>query len=265
MFYLPTAPDQKTFSIPAARDAECRIAADGLPVPPQHLWSGYGSSPEEYVESGRRNVQALLAAVTGHGRAGFAAAAGPILDFGCSAGRMIRHLPAFVGRAAPLWGVDVSPEHVWWCKRHLGSVARFAATSLVPHLPFPDATFQLVYAGSVFTHIDDLADAWLLELRRVTRPGGRLYLTIHDEHTVALLQGREARSWLAHVMQGDRTMLRVTDGAALAVWNRGPESQVFYDSRWWTQNIATMFDVLARLPEDYGYQTAYVLERPAGP
>ena len=264
MFYLPTAPDQNTFSIPAQPDADVAMDATGLPVPPQPLWSGYGSSPEEYLESGRRNVQAMLASSTAHGRPGFAPDAGPILDFGCSAGRMIRHLPAFVGPTTPLWGIDVSPEHVWWCKRHLGAVARFAATSLVPHLPFQDGTFQLVYAGSVFTHIDDLADAWLLELRRITRPGGRLYLTIHDEHTVALMQGRESRSWLAQVMQGDRTMLRVTEGAAMAVWGRGPVSQVFYDSRWWTQNLATMFDVLARLPEDYGYQTAYVLENRGG-
>jgi ubiquinone/menaquinone biosynthesis C-methylase UbiE len=47
--------------------------------------------------------------------------------------------------------------------------------------------FDLIYCGSVFTHIDDLADAWLLELRRITRPGGRIYVTVHDKHRADLM------------------------------------------------------------------------------
>ena len=33
----------------------------------------------------------------------------------------------------------------------------------------------------MFTHIDELESPWLLELRRILRPGGLLYATIHDE------------------------------------------------------------------------------------
>ena len=58
-----------------------------------------------------------------------------------------------------------------------------------PHLPFEDRSFGLVYCGSLFTHIDDLAEAWLAELHRVLRPGGRLYFSIHDQHSVRILEG----------------------------------------------------------------------------
>jgi ubiquinone/menaquinone biosynthesis C-methylase UbiE len=46
--------------------------------------------------------------------------------------------------------------------------------TILPHLPFEDRSFDVVYAGSVFTHIDDLAQTWFLELRRVLHAGGML-------------------------------------------------------------------------------------------
>jgi hypothetical protein len=42
----------------------------------------------------------------------------------------------------------------------------------------------------VFTHIDDLADAWLLELKRILRPGGRLYITVLDKNSLQSLINR---------------------------------------------------------------------------
>jgi SAM-dependent methyltransferase len=50
-----------------------------------------------------------------------------------------------------------------------------------PSLPIPDNHFDLITGFSAFTHIDDLESPWLLELRRILKPGGLLYLTIHDE------------------------------------------------------------------------------------
>lgn len=50
---------------------------------------------------------------------------------------------------------------------------RFVTTTTLPHLPFADGYFHMIHAGSVFTHIADLAEAWLLEIRRVlARAGG---------------------------------------------------------------------------------------------
>ena len=108
-----------------------------------------------------------------------------ILEFGCAAGRMIRHLPE-IAPNAELWGVDQNAERIRWCIENLTPAIHFATTTMVPHLPFEDRYFDLIFCGSVFTHIEDIQESWLLELGRVLRPSGKLYITIHDEHTVTV-------------------------------------------------------------------------------
>ena len=49
-------------------------------------------------------------------------------------------------------------------------------------MDFPDAEFDAVVGVSVFTHLpNQLQDIWLAELRRVTKPGGVLILSVHSE------------------------------------------------------------------------------------
>ena len=51
-----------------------------------------------------------------------------------------------------------------------------------PPLPYGDGQFDLVFNHSVLTHLDErLQDLWLAELRRITKPGGVLMLTVHGE------------------------------------------------------------------------------------
>jgi SAM-dependent methyltransferase len=50
-----------------------------------------------------------------------------------------------------------------------------------PPLPFESEKFDLVYAVSVFTHIDQFWASWMVELHRVLAPGGFLVATIMSE------------------------------------------------------------------------------------
>ncbi len=118
-----------------------------------------------------------------------------VLDFGCAAGRMLRYFGGVADRNE-VWGVDIRAEHIAWCQEHLSPPFRFATTTTHPHLPFEDNSFRFIYACSVFTHIGDLEDTWLLELRRVLRPGGRLFATVHDNHTIELLSSSPPGHWL---------------------------------------------------------------------
>ena len=54
-------------------------------------------------------------------------------------------------------------------------------------LPFEDGSFELVWASEVIEHVTDTA-RWLLEVRRVLSPGGRLLVTTpsHGRLRVAL-------------------------------------------------------------------------------
>ena len=103
-----------------------------------------------------------------------------VLDFGCGSGRVIRNL---VDGAEPgrFHGTDIDPELVDWCARNLSGV-QWRRNDFEPPLDYPDESFDLVYAVSVFTHLDEaLQLAWLEELHRIVRPDGILLLTVHGE------------------------------------------------------------------------------------
>lgn len=229
-----------------------------LPVPPRNLWLGYGDSEASYVESGRADVESMTAILA---RAGFDlnTTAQPILDLGCGGGRMIRHLRAATTRTQ-VWGLDISAPHIGWLKMNLAPPFRFAVNTTVPHLPFPDATFGLIYCGSVFTHIDDLAESWFLETRRVLAPGGILFCTLHDDHTRTRLVAEPghplARGMRDHPYLSSDTVL--PDVLAIG---QGHDSNVFYRDRYLRAMLAGLFEIVTTEPGAYGYQTAWVLRK----
>jgi len=102
-----------------------------------------------------------------------------ILDFGCGSGRMVRWLPRAFPNAT-IYGSDVRAASIDWCRQHLSADgrARFLVNDFAPPLALPDDSVELIYAISVFTHLDrDANRAWLAELARVCRPDGLLLLT----------------------------------------------------------------------------------------
>ena len=214
-----------------------------FPIPPRDLWLGHN-----YPTHGKLQVETMLDIVRASGLT--FAAGDRILDFGCGAGRMIRHLQSLAG-TCEIWGTDISAKHVLWCKRHMQPPFHFATTTKVPHLPFEDRSFRLIYCGSVFTHIDDLADAWLLELRRILTPDGRLYVTIHDERTIELLDSTPQRpEWLRSV-QARKTYRQSKGSFDMFTVGRGHDSQVFYNREFFLRTVRSMFDVVSVTPEAY--------------
>ena len=169
---LPTD-DDTYWTVPAVE----RRGLDPEVLPPEAL----RRVGQDFLSGGRQNVASMVEILARHGCD--VRAADGILDFGCGVGRMIRWL-AEEAEAQPVWGVDIEVPAIRWAQQHLSPPFNFSTCTTLPHLPFEDRTFGLVYAGSVFSHIEDLADAWLLELRRITRPGGHLYLTVHVQTTI---------------------------------------------------------------------------------
>ena len=174
------------------------VCENGLSIPPRRLWFGYAETEQRYLEVGRYSVDSMT---KGMQETGFSVNdCTRVLDFGCAAGRMVRWLKD-VAEKGEVWGVDVSADHIAWCTQNLSPPFNFATTTEIPHLPFEDRYFDFIYAASVFTHIDDLAAAWLQELRRILRPGGRLYATIHDEHLVSILEPDYIKNELPGIIQ----------------------------------------------------------------
>src|SRR5262245_11425413 len=134
-----------------------REVTEPLPVPPKDLWWGYADTEEEYLSGGQRHVFAMLDILKKAGAA--PESLYRVRELGCAGARMLRHYP-YVPEHSELWGVDISAKHITWCQQHLSPPFVFATITTSPHLPFEDNYFDLIFCGSVFTHISDLADAW---------------------------------------------------------------------------------------------------------
>jgi ubiquinone/menaquinone biosynthesis C-methylase UbiE len=235
----------------------------GLPVPPKELWEYYGQSAEQYLEMGRYDVAGMLGRLARHAfelRPG-----GRVLDFGCSAGRMLRHFENRAGECE-CWGVDVSAANILWCQDHLSPPFKFITTTTFPHLPFEDNYFDLIYCGSVFTHITGLPEMWLMELRRIVKPGGFVYATIHDKHTMeVLLDGRKYPNekhcpfMMRKFVPADE--LARKDFAIMSIMGDAKRAQVFYDVQWLTRHWSPFMQVVEALEDAHGYQTAMILRK----
>ena len=169
--YVQSYPGENAYCI-KPNDSTAKLPEAGrFPVPPKEMWVGYASDAQGYISTGKCHVTEMIGLLE---QSGFCiGGAKRILEFGCAAGRMIRHLPE-IAPDAELWGVDQNAESIRWCIENLTPAIHFATTTRVPHLPFEDRYFDLIFCGSVFTHIEDLQESWLLELGRVLRPSGKL-------------------------------------------------------------------------------------------
>ncbi|HET7572749.1 MAG TPA: class I SAM-dependent methyltransferase [Gaiellaceae bacterium] len=160
-----------------------RVAVEGPPLPPRRLMVRVAGTADAdwFLRGGRAGYDAIAA----HVPLGDLAS---VLDFGCGCGRVTRWFHDFAGEVA---GSDLSEAAIRWCRRHL-PFARFETNGLAPPLAFADASFDLVYALSVFTHLTaELQLAWRDELRRVLRPGGLLLVTTHGRSYLPRLAGEE--------------------------------------------------------------------------
>ncbi len=103
-----------------------------------------------------------------------------ILDLCCGTGDMTAALlkvrkeaAASVGAAEPLTGLDFSAEMLTRARVKYPSPDVLWVEGDAMHLPYPDATFDLVTAAFGFRNLTDYAGG-LREIFRVLRPGGRI-------------------------------------------------------------------------------------------
>jgi SAM-dependent methyltransferase/uncharacterized protein YbaR (Trm112 family) len=166
-----------------ARVGLARLAGGGRrqepPLPDPHLIYAVSGTEESswFLESGAFAATEIRGALErSHIRMD---QLGRILDFGCGAGRVLRHWRTLRGPA--LYGSDYNPELVRWCHANL-PFARFAVNPLDGPLSFRGSRFDFVYAFSVFTHLTESQQHyWIEEVKRVLRPGGLFYFTTHGE------------------------------------------------------------------------------------
>jgi SAM-dependent methyltransferase len=159
-----------------------------------------------------------------------------VLDFGCGCGRVIRYWNGFADTR--VCGTDINAYLVETCQRCV-PFASISKNSMVAVLDYASQSFDLVYAFSVFTHLDIKAQmAWRDEFRRILRPRGILLLTLHGNPYKGLLTRQELEDF-----NSGRPVVRLGQypGGNLCV-SFHPESYV-------RETLAEGFEIVAAVPE----------------
>ncbi|WCB94121.1 tRNA methyltransferase [Baekduia alba] len=174
------------------------------------------------------------------------------LDFGCGSGRVLRQFAATVA-PGQLVGCDIDEPCVAWVRDHLDGVEA-VLTGEAPPLPFDDATFDVAWSMSVFSHLTDRWAQWLLELRRVVRPGGRLLISVAGGGASQQLAGED---W-------DPDRIGMTVRGPGRPWRAG--GPMVLHSEWWIRaHWGRAFDVVAFEAGGLAGQDLVLLERPSTP
>lgn len=188
-----------------------------------------------------------------------------VLDFGCASGRVLRHFAA--QSKAQVWGSDISDDHVTWCNKYLSKKMVVFQNTSIPNMPIEDNFFDIIYAMSVFTHIESFETSWLCEVRRMLKPGGIAYITVHDESAwermpkewgvgKALLQHPDFdRKWLKTGFPGEKFVSRWHE-------DKSYSSNVFYKMEYIKKVWGKFFDIKEVIPGGSAYQTVLILQKP---
>jgi SAM-dependent methyltransferase len=195
-----------------------------------------------------------------------------ILDLGCASGRVLRHF-AVQGNDLDCWGADINLRNVEWARLFLPKNIKVFHNTILPQLPIEDNSLALVTAFSVFTHIDDMEFAWLAEIRRILKPGGVFYVTIHSQGTwgsmkadvpvydalIAMSDSIQdydvTEAFLSSPMPNEKTVLS---------WNTADSynSNVFHHTDYIEREWGRLFDVVEIIPRFSGYQDVVLLRKP---
>jgi len=134
-----------------------------------------GESPEYFAEYKIRDLVDIYNASQG------CVEAPCVLDFGAGVGTSVPFMCRYMPRAR-LTCVDVSSKSLEIGRARFGGVAEFVLLDGA-RVPFPDESFDMVFAACVFHHIDQREHVTLLrEMLRVLVSGGVILVYEHNPY-----------------------------------------------------------------------------------
>lgn len=229
--------------------ANRRFLEDRPDFDPPPLWWMHDmyrhTSYDLYWRSGSATAAALAARIETHAKPPRGGAV-RVADWGCGLARVLRHLPDRYEKT----GFDYNARAIDWCAEHVPG-AQFFQNALMPPLPAAAASFDALYALSVFTHLSAEAhDAWIAEIARVLAPGGIFLGAFHTALAPGqLLPDEQARF----------------DRGALVVRGRvkeGSRTYVAYHPEVWLRRHFFHGWKILEGPVDFFGQSLFVARRP---
>jgi 2-polyprenyl-3-methyl-5-hydroxy-6-metoxy-1,4-benzoquinol methylase len=107
-----------------------------------------------------------------------------ILDWGCGAGRLLRHFDQLSG--TEVYGADIDHDNLESCIEEF-PFAKFSLLPLRPPTNLPEQYFDLIIGISVCTHLSEENQfLWLEELNRISKPSALVLLSVQGDAQSAL-------------------------------------------------------------------------------
>lgn len=184
------------------------------------------------------------------------------LDFGCAAGKVVTSLR---GRVPELYGIDMHRASVDWLAATYPDL-RVVHGALDPPMPFADATFDLLWAFSVLTHLDAARQArWVAEWARVSEPAAVLVVTFNGPQQLARRRAEMPSSAEGELQRDGVCFVPYDLSSPHAVDFSGTSDgygDTFNSVEQLTSTIEPWFDLVAHVPDAvYRNQDALVLRR----
>lgn len=255
--------DPDLVQLAASPAIEGNVNRDTMPIPsPRDREGYYGDRHFEYWLSGLNDYLKIKEAyqTVDWGRTS-------LLDFGGATGRVARHFYA-QEELAEVMICDININNVEWVIENFPPGFAVFKNGAMPSLPLPDDSCDLVTAFSVFTHMNVYELGWLYELRRILKPHGILYVTVHNNDTWRILPSTwvfnnvlvQSKDFLA-TYQSERELSRrhVFEYSSEVAYNCNTFHPNAYVYRVWGK----VFNILDIRPLCHSYQSAVVLQKEA--
>jgi SAM-dependent methyltransferase len=234
-----------------------RTALDVYPIPHPHNREGYAAGDDlGYWLSGYADFSTLRRLANEYGVKG-----GRVFDFGGATGRVFRNF-AIQTDEWEVWSCDFKMSSVEFNLKYFPTKIRAFFNATFPSLPIPDSCFDLITACSVFTHIDETETGWLLELRRVLKPGGIACISIHNEDTWKQLKGDLLRD-VATFRPDIATSPELPEGKTVVTFRPDDpyRCQTFHSTQYIHRNWGRFFEICDIRPMTLGIQALVICRR----
>jgi len=171
------------------------------------------------------------------------------LDFGCGAGRVLRHFAPEADRCE-FHGCDIYEPAIAWAGKHLSPPFNLFVSGEIPPLKLPNASFDLIWATSVFTHmVHETWSSWMLELHRLLKSGGILMASYRGETQHWML----GEPW-------DDELIGMNVIRAGMDWNHG--GPIVSHSEWWLRaHWGRAFEIVSIEEKELEEQGLVVMRR----